>query len=103
MAIKTVLFGFVRLEVLPKARFFDRTAKVDFYKAFFEQVEIWAPLDATLVRRALDEAVRHGLGAIDALLLVSAASVGAEFFVTTEAKSKPIHRTDLIKVVSLTP
>ncbi len=92
----------VRLEVLPKALFFDRTAEANFYRAFFEKVEVWAPLDANVVSRAFDEAVRHGLSAVDALLLVSASSVGAEYLVTTEAKSKPIHRTDLVKVVSLT-
>lgn len=91
----------VRLEVLPKAHFFDRTAEANFYGAFFERVEVWAPLDATIVSRAFDEAVRHGLSAVDALLLVSALSVGAEYLVTTEAKSKPIHRTELVKVVSL--
>ncbi len=103
VALRFVSSPLVRLEVMPKAHFFGRTAEVAFYRTFFSQVEIWAPLDAEIVKIALDEAMRHGLGAVDALLLVSAASVGVEFFVTTEAKSKPIHRTDLLKVVSLSP
>lgn len=102
-ALRFASSPFVRLEVLPKAHFLSRTAEVSFYQAFFEKVEVWSSVDATVVGRAFDEAVRHGLSAVDALLLVSAVSLGAEYFVTTEAKSKPIHRTDLVKVVSLAP
>ncbi len=100
-ALRFVSSPLVRLEVLPKAHFFDRTGEVNFYRTYFNQVEMWVPLDAEIVERALDEALRHGLGAVDALLLVSAASVGVELFVTTEVKSKPLHRTDLLKVVTL--
>lgn len=102
-ALRFVSSPLVRLEVLPKAYFFGRTQEVDFYQIFFSQVEIWAPLDASIVSQALDEALLHGLGAVDALLLISAATVGVELFVTTERKSKPIHKTGLLKVVSLTP
>jgi len=32
----------VKLEVLPKARFFHRDAEVRFYELFFERVSLWA-------------------------------------------------------------
>lgn len=91
----------VQLEVLPKAHHFGRNAEVGFYNAFFDKVDVWAPLDATTIEQTLVEAIRHGLSAIDALHLVSAASVAAELFITTERTSKPLHRTNLVKVISI--
>lgn len=91
----------VQLEVLPKAQHYRRDAEVRFYNAFFDKVDIWAPFDATIIEQALVEAIRHGLSAIDALHLVSAASVYAELFVTTERASKPLHRTEIVKVISI--
>ena len=91
----------VQLEVLPKAHHFGRNTEVSFYNAFFDKVAVWTPLNEATIEQALGEAIRHGLGAMDALHLVSAASVAAELFMMTERVSKPLHRTELIKVISI--
>jgi predicted nucleic acid-binding protein len=50
-ALRFASSPFVRLEVLPKAHFLSRTAEVSFYQAFFEKVEVWSSVDATVVGR----------------------------------------------------
>jgi hypothetical protein len=52
---------------------------------------------------AFKEACDSGLAALDALHVISAVHVDAEELVTTERLDKPIHRTRLIKVVSIAP
>src|SRR5439155_1112936 len=70
--------AFVRLELLPKARYYGRTDEVDFYEAFFAAVSDWAePLDQ-LIRDALAEASQTGLAAMDALHVAAAAPAGEE-------------------------
>jgi len=61
------------------------------------------PILSWLVRGRLPPLNReeHGLGAMDALHLAAAHAGGAEEPVTTEKRSKPIHRSSLVKVVYL--
>jgi len=94
---------FLKLEVLPKAVFNAQVAEAEFYEAFFEEVSHWAQPDAELLDDAFDEAVRTGLSAIDALHVACAASVGADELVTTEAKTRPLHRTTRVKVTGIAP
>jgi hypothetical protein len=49
---------FVRLEVLPKALFHKRRSEVDFYRAYFSQVDRWAAPTGSVVQSAYREAVR---------------------------------------------
>src|SRR5215210_2994534 len=87
---------FVKLEVLPKARYNKNEAEAEFYTTFFEAVTDWADTLDTIVREAFNEACGSGLAAMDALHVASAATLGAEELVTTERSEKPIHRTHLI-------
>lgn len=81
---------FLRLEVLPIAKFFSRQREVRFYETFFEGVAHWSE-DADLILPAEDIAAKFGLGALDALHLCAAEQFDAEF-VSAEKLTKPIYR-----------
>lgn len=81
---------FLRLEVLPIAKFFGRTREIRFYETFFTGVAHWTD-DALLISPALSIASNHGLGALDALDISAAEQFGAEF-VSAERPTKPIYR-----------
>jgi len=66
-------------------------------------VRVWAPLTTEIVAAALKEATRHGVSAVDALHLASAAAVKADLFVTTERPPKPLHRSMLVNIISISP
>ena len=61
-----------------------------FYETFFAAVQGWIDC-ATLVTPAYSLACQYRLGAMDALHIVGAASVNAEF-VSAEKPTKPIYR-----------
>jgi predicted nucleic acid-binding protein len=93
--------AFVRLEVLPKARYNHRTDEAAFYEVFFDGVSVWAPVNDDLLVSALAAAETSGLSAVDALHVAAAIATGADELVTTEQASKPIHRTTLIRVLTI--
>lgn len=104
LADPTVRFAtshLVRLEVLPKAMYTNRAAEVEFYETVFGAVRVWAPLTQAVLDAAFAEATRHGLSAINSIHLAAATVVQAEAFITAEKTSKAIHRTNLLKVVSI--
>lgn len=92
---------FVKLEVLPKARYNRQLAEVDFYETFFAGCSIWANELEKIVESAQQLASDFGLGAIDALHVAAAISVGADELITTEKPSKPMHRISVIRVISI--
>lgn len=89
---------FLRLEVLPKARFHQNKDETDFYDEFFESVERWASPDRDLIGVALRVATNAGLAALDALHVAAALAVGADELITTERPGKPIHRVREISI-----
>jgi predicted nucleic acid-binding protein len=93
----------VRLEVLPKARYFQRQSEVSFYDVFFGRVSIWAPFEPELLTTALEEATRSGLSAVDAIHIVLAATSGCEELITSEKTTSAIHRTGRVRIVSIHP
>jgi predicted nucleic acid-binding protein len=94
---------FLKLEILPKAMYYGNKAEAEFYKTFFNAVIYWADTLDRIVQEAFSEASSSGLAAMDALHVASAAALGADELVTTERAEKPIHRTALVRVVSITP
>jgi predicted nucleic acid-binding protein len=93
----------VKLEVLPKARFFQRQSELSFYDLFFDRVSIWAPFAPDLLERAMEEATESGLSAVDAIHVVLAALAGCEELITSEKLTSAIHRTNRVRVVSMMP
>jgi predicted nucleic acid-binding protein len=81
---------FLKLEVLPIARFFNKSREIDFYEKFFSGVAYWVSTEG-LLGPALDLASEYGLGALDALHIIAAKHFAAEF-VSAERPSKPIYR-----------
>ena len=94
---------YVRLEVLPKPICFRNEPEVEFYDAFFNLNTRTVPTSVALLELAMDEACKYGLGAIDAIHIACAVFGGADEIVTSEKSTKPIHRTQLIRVVSIFP
>jgi len=96
-----VTSDYVRLEVLPKAVFYKNTAEKTFYETFFAMNIRCVPTSDALLKQAMDEASKTGLSGFDALHVVCAVFGGAEELITTEKITKPIHRTKLLKVISI--
>lgn len=98
-----VTSDYVRLEVLPKPTCFNKNVEVEFYNTFFRLNTRTVPPSVALMELAMEEACKLGLGAIDALHIAAAVFSGAEEFITSEKATKPIHHTQLVKVVSIFP
>jgi predicted nucleic acid-binding protein len=94
---------YVRLEVLPKATFHGRTTELAFYNLFFTTTTRSIPTSEALLKYALEEACKTGIQGLDAVHIACAVFAGAEEFITSEKINRPIHRTKLIKVVSIFP
>lgn len=93
---------YVCLEVLPKATYFGYHVEVEFYNAFFLSTRT-VPASEELLRLAMEEACRSGLNALDAIHVACAVFGGAEELITSEKTNKPMHRTQLLRVVSIFP
>ncbi len=98
-----VTSDYVRLEVLPQATFHKRSEEIAFYNLFFTTTTRSIPTSDALLKYALEEACQSGIAALDAIHIACAVFAGAEEIITSEKVSKPIHRTKLIKVVSIFP
>lgn len=92
---------FVRLEVSPKAVYHQQTEEYQFYEEFFNDVIYWANDLTYIVQESYKIASQYGLAAMDALHVAAAFSVSAEELITTEKKTKPIHKVVGIKVISI--
>jgi len=89
------------MELLPKAVYYKNYEEIEFYEKFFALVSNWCVFTDELLQTAFEEAQQSGTEALDALHVVAAAHCGAEELATTEKPTKPIHRTRLVKVVSI--
>lgn len=98
-----VTSDYVRLEVIPKAKWMRNEAEVEFYETFFELNPRTIPTSPALLELAMDEACKIGLNALDAVHIACAVFGGAEELVTSEKVTKPMHRTGLVRVISIFP
>jgi hypothetical protein len=98
-----VTSDYVRLEILPKATFHKRTAELAFYNLFFSTTTRSIPTSPALLEYALDEACKTGIQGLDAVHIACAVFAGAEEFITSKKIDKPIHRTKLVKMISIFP
>jgi predicted nucleic acid-binding protein len=93
---------FVRLEVYPKTAFHGYALQRAFLNEFFMDPALeWVSDLNGLVNLAISESERHGLAAMDALHVSGALLLGADEFVTTEKRGKPLYRVDGIQVMQL--
>ncbi len=91
---------FVRLEAVPKAHYTRRSQELAFYEGFFGSpfLEWCSDLDR-METIAEEQARRFGLAALDALHIAAAHLLRADELVTVKRSQKPIHRTDLVRVI----
>lgn len=94
---------FVRLEVLPKAVFNRKPDEADFYTEYFRSVSHWPGNSDSIIKSAYDVGVKFGLSAMDSLHVAVALTVGADEFITTETRDKPLHRVTGLRVLSIQP
>jgi len=94
---------FLKLELLPKPMYHQKTAETAFYTAYFNAVTVWATAYQSIIELAYQGAQQVGLSAMDALHVSTASLMQADELVTTEKSNKPIHRTALVKVISIQP
>ena len=91
---------FVRLEVVPKAIFYNQRLENSFYHEYFKKATWFRDIDK-IEATAQMEAAKAGLAGMDALHLAAAYLSHADEFITTEKPNKAIHRSKLVKVVYL--
>jgi len=94
---------FVQLETLPKPVYFKRTTEVEFYEKFFKSVTVWVEANKELTQSALNEALKNGLGAVDALHVAAAVQCGADELVTAEKTKAALTRVSSVSIRSLAP
>lgn len=94
---------FVRLEVLPKAEYYNNTDEVKFYNTFFESAEQIIRASRTLVSEAHSEASNAGLAAMDALHVAAAKKANATELITAEKSSRTIFRATSVAVKTIRP
>jgi predicted nucleic acid-binding protein len=92
---------YIKLEILPKPIFLGREAEIQFYNAYFSRVSIWLKFDTAHLEAAFEEACRSGLQSYDAIHVAVAAIGGCDELITTEKPTSAIHRTSLIRIVSI--
>lgn len=92
---------FSMMEVLPVPRYNGSADEVNFYEEFFRGCCEIIEASEDLCREAYDEAMRHGMGAVDAIHVVSARRCHVDELVTAESENKAIHRTDLVSVTRI--
>jgi hypothetical protein len=95
-----VTIDFLRMEVLPKAIYYQRPAEVALYERYFARAQ-FIPVSDALVVQAYTEACAFGLAALDALHLTFAKAGGAEEFITTENPTQPLFRVTGIVITPL--
>ncbi len=92
---------FVKLEALPMPTFHRRQAEIDFLQEYFDQVEIWPLSNAEIIERGLREASDAGLAALDALHVAAACILAVDVLVTTEKRTRALHRAQSVRVQSI--
>lgn len=98
-----VTSDFVRLEVLPKAIYHKQDDEAAFYETFFDSARKIVVASHELVIDAQAEAESNGLSAMDALHVIAAAEGNSDELVTAEKPSKPIFRTQAVRVRTIRP
>lgn len=96
-----VTSDFLELELLPKPVYFQRQSEAVFLRSYFAASVQRIIADDKLVAAALNEACVCGMAAVDALHVVAAHAAHADELITTEKATKPIYRTQQLKVTQL--
>ncbi len=93
-----VATSLVALETVGHASYNNRTLELQFYKEFFDYVVTGTvEVDETLVADAMLISKTIDADGIDAPHLAAAVRLGAEDFITTEKRTKPMFREQWLR------
>ncbi len=98
-----VTSDYVRIELLPKCIYHGNKEEQEFYEEFFKHTSIHVPNSDDLLAFAIEEGTKTGISGIDALHVACAVVGSAVELITSERSTKPIHRANGIKVISINP
>ena len=92
---------YVKVEVLPKSIFHNHDDERRFYEDFFRSTKIYVPNSNDLLSFAIEQGAKTGISGIDAIHVACAIIAQATELITSEKVTKPIHRANGIKVISI--
>lgn len=98
-----VTSDYVKVELFPKCLYHKNNLELAFYQSFFNSTPIVVSNDDSLLALAINEGARTGISGIDAIHVACALVAGATELITSERSTKPIHRANGIKVISINP
>jgi hypothetical protein len=98
-----VTSDYVKVELLPPCTFHKNHIERTFYEEFFKSSATQVHSSDELLRFAIDEGGRTGISGMDAIHVACAVIAEAEELITSERLTKPIHRANGIKVISINP
>jgi hypothetical protein len=96
-----VTSDYVKIELLPKAVFHKNDDEKQFYEEFFKSSSMYVPNSDDLLALAIDEGGKTGMSGLDAIHVACAVVAGAEELIMAEKITKPIHRANGVKVISI--
>lgn len=99
---KFISSPFVRLEVRPKAVFYQTLTETAFYDTFFASVSQWVNEYKKLMAQAVRVSEKCGLNGMDALHIAAALLARANQFVITERPASPLIRVQEVEILSIT-
>ena len=90
----------LNLEVTLQAIHHKQKEELSFYDEYFRNANCYGDLNR-MYEIGAPEAKKHGITVVDALHVAAANLAKCPFLVTTEKPTKPIFRSDLVKVISI--
>ncbi len=93
----------LKLEATLQATYHKGRIELDFYEEYFRVAECYGDLNR-IFEIGSPDALKHGIPVMDALHIAAANLARCEVLVTTEGPTKPLFRTNLVRVAAiLTP
>ena len=90
----------LELETILQPSHNNRKLEMEFYREYFKNATCFGSLDRIFEIGSKD-AIKHGIPVMDALHIAAANLSRCKVFFTTEAPTKPLFRTKLVKVASI--
>lgn len=91
----------LKLEVTLKPTREKRNPELEFYETYFGAAVCFGDLNE-IFRLGEKEALRNGIAVMDAMHIAAANLCRCEYLFTSEEPTRPIFRTQLVKVVGVT-
>jgi len=98
-----VTSDYVKVELMPKCIYFKNSTEQQFYEEYFKSTSVQVPTSDALLAFAIDEGGKTGISGMDAIHVACALAAQAIELITSERATKPIHRANGIKVISINP